>query len=112
MKIEELQKRLHEKEQELLAGMSETELEARSLGGPEVQDRFDSAESKEAVFQQTTSEWKLYNQVREALQRIKSGSYGKCLSCGQPIEENRLKSVPWAAYCLLHQGHQDRLQGV
>lgn len=42
-------------------------------------------------------------QVRDALQRIEDGTYGRCLVDGQPIELDRLDAVPWAAYCRRHQ---------
>ena len=38
--------------------------------------------------------------VSEAVGRIDSGSYGKCLSCGQDIDEETLDAVPWVAFCL------------
>jgi DnaK suppressor protein len=38
--------------------------------------------------------------VEEALDRIKSGDYGSCQACGQPIPCKRLKVVPWARCCV------------
>ena len=108
MNISELEKRLREKERELWADMTRTEAEARALGGAEVQNGVDSSESKESVFQETTSDWNLFTQVRDALQRIEKGSYGKCVDCGRQIEDHRLDSVPWTLYCLDHQNRHDR----
>jgi DnaK suppressor protein len=108
MNIDELEKRLLEKEQELWADMSRTEAEGRALGGPEAQNGADSAEIKETVFQETTADWRLYTQVRAALERVKEGTYGRCLDCGHPIEDERLESVPWTPYCLRHQELHDR----
>lgn len=34
--------------------------------------------------------------VEEALGRLQEGTYGRCLSCGQPIPERRLEAIPWA----------------
>jgi DnaK suppressor protein len=34
-----------------------------------------------------------------ALQRIRSGEYGTCVDCGNPIELDRLRAVPWAIRC-------------
>ena len=42
-------------------------------------------------------------QVRDALQRIEDGTYGRCLVDGEPIELARLDAAPWAAYCRRHQ---------
>ena len=44
----------------------------------------------------------LLNQVRDALNRIESGTFGRCAEDGEPIEEDRLEAVPWAAYCHKH----------
>lgn len=56
-------------------------------------DRFSEAELDAAILQQ----------VRDALQRIEDGTYGKCVVDGGPIETKRLDAVPWAPYCLKHQ---------
>ena len=108
MNISELERRLREKEKELWADMTRTEAEARDLGGGEVQNRFDSSESKEGVFQETTADWSVFTQVRDALQRIERGTYGTCVDCGRQIEDHRLDSVPWTAYCLDHQNQHER----
>ena len=108
MNISELEKRLREKERELWADMTRTEAEARDLGGAEAQNRDDSAESKESLFQETTSDWNVFTQVRDALQRIEKGTYGKCVDCGRQIEDHRLDSVPWTPYCLDHQNRHER----
>ncbi|HLY18468.1 MAG TPA: TraR/DksA family transcriptional regulator [Bryobacteraceae bacterium] len=38
--------------------------------------------------------------VEEALDRVRSGDYGTCLSCEQPIPPKRLQALPWARYCV------------
>jgi DnaK suppressor protein len=38
--------------------------------------------------------------VEEALDRLRAGDYGVCLTCGDPIAVKRLKAVPWARYCI------------
>jgi DnaK suppressor protein len=108
MSISELQKRLREKERELWADMTRTEAEARDSGVAETQNGSAAAETKESIFQETTSDWNVYTQVRDALQRIEKGTYGKCADCGRPIEGHRLDSVPWTPYCLDHQNRRDR----
>lgn len=37
--------------------------------------------------------------IEEALQRMDAGTYGFCLSSGQPIPLERLRAIPWARYC-------------
>ncbi|MFB3776582.1 MAG: TraR/DksA family transcriptional regulator [Bryobacteraceae bacterium] len=44
-----------------------------------------------------------YQQLRlidEALDRLRSGDYGTCLACGEPIPPKRLRVLPWARYCV------------
>ena len=36
--------------------------------------------------------------IDQALLRMKEGSYGICVRCGEPIDERRLEAVPTARY--------------
>jgi RNA polymerase-binding transcription factor DksA len=38
--------------------------------------------------------------VREALNRIEQGTYGKCENCGGDISRERLDAVPYATLCV------------
>ena len=40
----------------------------------------------------------LIDEIDEALQRIEDGTYGQCVRCGKPLDEERLKAVPTARY--------------
>jgi DnaK suppressor protein len=37
--------------------------------------------------------------VEAALRRIEQGTYGRCLSCGNPVSRPRLEAVPSAPLC-------------
>jgi RNA polymerase-binding protein DksA len=39
-------------------------------------------------------------QIHSALQRIAEGSYGECMTCGEPIGEQRLEALPYALQCI------------
>ena len=108
MNISELEKRLRDKERELWADMTRTEEEARGSGVAETRNGAAAAESKEGLFQETTSDWSTFTEVRDALQRITKGTFGKCVDCGRQIEDHRLESVPWTSYCLEHRNRHDR----
>jgi DnaK suppressor protein len=41
-------------------------------------------------------------EVREALQRIEDGTFGRCVVDGGPIEKERLEAIPWTRYCAKH----------
>jgi len=45
-------------------------------------------------------DWEKLKQVDEALGKIKSGDYGICSTCGQPIPPARLDLVPFAKFCV------------
>jgi DnaK suppressor protein len=47
-----------------------------------------------------TREHEMLYKIDEALRMIEEGSYGKCLQCGQPIKESRLRAVPFARLCV------------
>jgi len=40
--------------------------------------------------------------VRDALERIRRGRFGKCVVDGGSIDAERLEAVPWTPYCLEH----------
>lgn len=40
--------------------------------------------------------------VNEALSRIENGTYTECEVCGEPIQKERLKAVPYATLCMEH----------
>ena len=41
-----------------------------------------------------------YRDIQDALLKIGSGSYGKCETCGEAIEEERLEANPAARTCM------------
>src|SRR5262249_3617198 len=52
--------------------------------------------------------------IRAALQRMEDGSYGRCVTCGEPIAPRRLAALPYATQCIAcvtqgeHQGRAGR----
>lgn len=50
----------------------------------------------------------LLEQAEHALQRIDSGSYGGCESCGNPIGKMRLQAFPRATLCMSCKQKQER----
>ena len=43
-----------------------------------------------------------YRDVKDALEKIQKGTYGKCETCGEIIEEDRLEANPAARTCKAH----------
>lgn len=46
--------------------------------------------------------------VRAALTKLDRGGYGRCDTCGQPIDPRRLAAVPQASLCLACQAKAER----
>jgi DnaK suppressor protein len=110
MNTNELKKQLQAKELQLLADMARGAADAGKSRGAEVQDRTDkvaSSEMKESQFQENSYDWNMLIEVREALGRIETGTFGKCADCGQQINSDRLNAIPWTLYCLDHQNRHD-----
>ena len=70
----------------------------RDRGDDSVADEGESEDLTEAELEAT-----VLQQVRDALQRIEDGTFGRCVVDGEPIEPKRLEAVPWTPYCVKHQ---------
>src|SRR5262245_56049782 len=67
---------------------------------------------KDEYFSLAESDAAILGAVHDALQRIKDGTYGKCIIDGEPIEEKRLESIPWTPYCFKHQKQIEAKAGM
>ena len=45
-----------------------------------------------------TRQSQLIQDIDDALRRIENGTYGQCVRCGKPLDEERLKAMPTAKY--------------
>jgi DnaK suppressor protein len=107
---EEYKEILLVKEKELLQQMGREVTDARAASDEEVhswgdQSATDAERAEE--FSLAGIDWTMLGQVQDALKRIESGTYGKCVADRRPISEKRLKDVPWARYCLKHQRERE-----
>ena len=62
----------------------------------EVADSIESYEENTAILKQLEIR---FNELKDALERIKSGNYGLCKKCQNPIENDRLEANPGADTC-------------
>src|SRR6266850_8159045 len=115
MNTEYFKQRLLAEEQELLARIQRAETSARESVDDSVHDRGDDSVSDvltEEQFREADTYWTQLQQVRDALQRIEDGTFGKCIVDGGPIEEKRLEAIPWTPYCLKHERQQELSEPV
>jgi DnaK suppressor protein len=103
MNVQRYRKRLLEIEKHLAvrqnAPAPEPDIESSGDSG----DRSVVDVAKSDHFSEAELDSMILQQVRDALQRIDDGTYGKCVVDGAPITEKRLDAVPWTPYCLKHQ---------
>ena len=55
-------------------------------------------ESRSTSLELASKESQLIKEIDDALLRIDDGTYGDCVRCGKPINEDRLKAIPTAIY--------------
>ncbi len=65
----------------------------------DVADSIESYEQNTGILKQLEIR---FNEVRSALERIKTGKYGLCEVDGAPIEQERLEANPAATSCVKH----------
>ena len=66
----------------------------------DIADRAASSYNKEFLFHQSNNERQLLQMVESALDRIRKGVFGECISCGKEINSKRLEAVPWTRHCI------------
>lgn len=102
-RLEQFRKRLEQRQQDLRRVVSRTEQDGRAADEAMAQDIADKAANsytKEFLFHQSNNERQLLGMVESALDRIRQGSFGECISCGTEINAKRLEAVPWTRFCI------------
>jgi DnaK suppressor protein len=102
-KLDYFKKRLELRQVELRRTVSRTEQDGRTVDEDSAQDIADRAASsytKEFLFHQSNNDRQLLQMVESALERLREGSFGECISCGKDINPKRLEAVPWTRHCI------------
>ena len=103
-KLDTFKKRLEERQQALRKMVSRTEEDGRiadqDAAAADIADRAASSYTKEFLFSQSNNDRQLLQMVESALQRLREGSFGECVNCGNEINPKRLEAVPWTRYCI------------
>ena len=102
-RLEQFRKQLEQRQQELRRVVSRTQEDGRIADAEAAQDIADRAANsytKEFLFAQSNNDRQLLGMVEMALSRIREGSFGECINCGNEINAKRLEAVPWTRYCI------------
>jgi DnaK suppressor protein len=104
---DEYKRLLQAEERRLLGSLKQAQPDVQDLSDPssaiDWSDASVADEEKSTLFQEADGDLATLNQVRDALKRIENGTFGKCVVDGGPIDEKRLRAVPWTPYCLKHE---------
>ena len=95
-----LRKQLEDRLSRLLHRVGKIEGDLRQTHDPDWAERATELENDavlEGLDEMTLGE---IEQIRAAITRIESGSYGTCTACGRPIASERLLAVPSAITCV------------
>lgn len=71
-------------------------------------DEIQYALERDLAIHNVEHDFALLRDVRAAQARIRDGSYGICIECGEAISPKRLEALPWAARCIGCQEDADR----
>jgi DnaK suppressor protein len=102
-KIAEIRKRLLTRREQLLTEFRDKNAEAADLidqGVPDVGDLGLTDILQDMLHLLSDSMREEIMKIDEALDRIKNGSYGRCLLCGEPIAIERLEIRPHTQHCI------------
>ncbi len=104
--IEKIKKQLITKKKEILAVVSKNNEESEASIGDMIDIASDSIE-KELMFELSDNERLMLDAIDDALQKIDSGNYGICETCGEKIQDARLNAMPFARNCIQCQAKLD-----
>ncbi len=102
-KLDAFKKRLEDRQRELRLNVSRTAQDGREADletAQDVADRAANSYTKEFLFSQSSNERQILQMVDGALVRIRDGSFGECIACGEEINPKRLEAVPWTRHCI------------
>ncbi len=81
------------------AALSESAKETRTTASSEhIADSATDSYDRDWALAMLSSDQNALYEIDQALNRIQSGTYGICELSGKPIEQERLRAIPWARF--------------
>lgn len=84
-------------------------LQQQSEENPDPSDLADKRLHQEIVVSRLSLMNQRLTQVRAAVKRLDEGKYGICARCGNEINPERLKAIPYTTFCVSCQEHVERV---
>jgi DnaK suppressor protein len=98
--------RIAELESTLVSAQRETRVDAAKHADPG--DQAASEYERQALIHKAAAAQHTLRTLKQALERLRQGSFGECAECGGDIEPKRLEAIPWARYCVNCQEARER----
>lgn len=108
-KIEEFKKIFLQKQQEIVKSQESRTDEIDTDGADEI-DIVQSNLIKAMVDKLSLRDKQALSKIRNALIRIESGIFGKCIECEEEIGEKRLEALPYCELCVSCQEQEERFK--
>jgi DnaK suppressor protein len=86
----------------------EDKLRQQSEENPDLSDLADKRLHQEIVVSRVSLMNQRLTQVQAALKRLDEGKYGLCARCGNEINPERLKAIPYTTLCVSCQARFER----
>lgn len=95
-----IKRALEERRAVLSSKAEEIEGTLRTPGDPDFAEQATEAEGDEVLEGLENSALLEISQINAALARIENGTFGTCTTCGEPVGDKRLATIPHAAQCI------------
>jgi DnaK suppressor protein len=104
-------RRLSSEYENLIKSISRNRLAAKEIKLENTEDEGDLAtinHERDLLYNLHDSDYAHLRCIEEAMKAMDRGEYGKCVRCGEDINEKRLEAVPWATMCIRCQEETER----
>ncbi|HEY3442327.1 MAG TPA: TraR/DksA family transcriptional regulator [Paludibaculum sp.] len=75
---------------------------------PDEMDRVQHVSDRDYAISSLERNSNRLGEIRRALHRMDTGTFGLCLGCDEEITPKRLAALPWASYCIACQDAAER----
>lgn len=100
MKNEETEARLRALKADLQRRLSAIDADLSAALDPDSADRITQLENDQVLTEMRREGRGEIASIDAALERLKRGTFGRCVRCLSPIEAARLDAIPYTPYCV------------
>ena len=98
--LQEIEKTLENRLSELTRRMKEIDDSLAAPGDDDFEEMATEAENDETLEALGRASQEEVRRIQMALERVRNGTYGKCVTCDAPISDERLEAIPHATRCV------------